>query len=179
MTGTNQDFMIHWLPSAGASPTLRSGSNGSSTLQRTQAGGGSLGEKTWRLTVDGGFLFFGWRFDLSCCQPKIPPATSVRKDTGRVHIFFAPCRVIQVGFFSHGFKDSCVFFWDVPETLTKKLMFPGVLWMLPVERFWFWNLMKSPGQRRDHILPLAYLNRYSYNYILYIYMYMYIQYIFT
>ena len=29
-----------------ASPTLRSGSNGSSTLQRTQAGGGSLGGKT-------------------------------------------------------------------------------------------------------------------------------------
>lgn len=75
-------------------------------------------------------FFFGWRFELSCCQPKIPPATSVRKDTGRVHVFFAPCRVDTGGVFPHGFKDSCVFFLGggVPETLTKKWMFPGFFW---------------------------------------------------
>ena len=154
MTGTNQsgihDSLVIVLfqirnRSTRSPPllTLRSGSNGSSTLQRTQAGGGSLGEKPWRLTVDGGFFFFfGWRFELSCCQQKNSPGNFEAKIQVGC-LFFAPCRVIQVRFFLWFQRFSCFFGGGWSRNFDEKSDVSRGFWdasggKILIPRFW-WN----------------------------------------
>lgn len=177
----NQSIRISWFigysiipnkkPSAGASPTLRSGSNGSSTLQRTQAGGGSLGGKNregWLLMEDFCFLVG----DLSSLVVNKQVPGNFEAKIQELHIFLR-----RVGwyrcFFSYGFnRFSCFFLGGmVPKLWRKKWCFPGFLGCFRWEDSDSEILVKWQGQRRDHILPLPWIDILMITYYIYVCIY--------